>query len=103
MTKWESQSLVSMQLVMFGKRSCGRLPQQSVMVELLGEMRLNTSNSSIINGKGECIMDKEKADFSFLKIVGTETASGVCGPDGCSIEEHRKQVAMEKQKATENK
>lgn len=48
-------------------------------------------------------MDKEKADFSFLKIVGTETASGVCGPDGCSIEEHRKQVAMEKQKATENK
>ena len=48
-------------------------------------------------------MDKEKADFSFLKIVGTETSSGVCGPDGCSIEEHRKQVAMEKQKATENK
>lgn len=48
-------------------------------------------------------MDKETIKFTSLKIVGSQTATGMCGPDGCSIEEHRKQVAMNKKKSTENK
>lgn len=48
-------------------------------------------------------MDQEKNNFSSLEIVGDQTDAGICGPDGCSIEDHRKQVAKNKKKDKDDK
>ncbi|MBB1079562.1 hypothetical protein H5S09_06600 [Limosilactobacillus sp. STM2_1] len=48
-------------------------------------------------------MDKKTANFGSLEIVGSQTAAGVCGPNGCNIEEHRKQLEIDKKKSSGNK
>ncbi|MCC4328665.1 hypothetical protein LMB39_10325 [Limosilactobacillus reuteri] len=48
-------------------------------------------------------MDKEKINFSSLESVGSQADAGICGPDGCSIEDHRRQVAKNKKKAEDDK
>lgn len=48
-------------------------------------------------------MDQEKDNFSSLEIVGNQTDAGICGPNGCSIEDRCKQVANNKKKDEDDK
>lgn len=40
-------------------------------------------------------MSEKKTDLDAIEMVDFNSADGMCGPDGCSIEDHRKMVAAQ--------
>lgn len=42
--------------------------------------------------------DDKKKDMPVFEQLGGTDESGVCGPDGCNIEDHRKMVEKGKEK-----
>ena len=38
----------------------------------------------------------EKKDFITIEAFGSQSDAGVCGPDGCSIVEHKKKDKIKK-------
>lgn len=47
-------------------------------------------------------MSEKKTNLDAIEMVDFASADGMCGPDGCSIEDHRKMVAAQQKAKQED-